>query len=326
MVDQHGNSHDDLHGDGRRAAPVDAGATARAVSPVTVVAASGTPAVAALEPWHRRSLASCDLYFGFVRLAFLKFLAYRLRYYTGVVSYTIFVAGNYYLYQALFASRAADQSATIGGLTLEQMITYVGLSWIGRSFYFNNIDRNLSRQIQQGEIALQLIKPYHVQSVMMFEAVGEAGFRLLMFTAPILLLLVPLFGVQGPPDPSLYGWTLLSFALAFVVNSQINFLVGCLAFFLKNIHGVVRAKHITMEFLTGVLIPFTFFPEWFQKLVALLPFQAISYIPVTIYLGHRSGEALVMGLLVQAAWGLGLFFAGRLLWAFAVRHVTLQGG
>ena len=46
----------------------------------------------ALAPWRRDRSASLRLYVTFVRLAFLKFLAYRLRYYTGVVSYTIFVA------------------------------------------------------------------------------------------------------------------------------------------------------------------------------------------------------------------------------------------
>ena len=59
-----------------------------------------------LEPWRRTAGASCGLYLHFIRLAFLKFLAYRLRYYTGVISYTIFVAGYYYLYTALYASRA----------------------------------------------------------------------------------------------------------------------------------------------------------------------------------------------------------------------------
>ena len=49
---------------------------------------------AILEPWRRTAAASVGLYFHFIRLAFLKFLAYRLRYYTGVVSYTIFVSGH----------------------------------------------------------------------------------------------------------------------------------------------------------------------------------------------------------------------------------------
>jgi ABC-2 type transport system permease protein len=280
-----------------------------------------------LQPWHRGSLASAGLYLNFIRLAFLKFLAFRLRYYTGVISYSIFVAGNYYLYSALFASRVQQsQEAVLGGLTLTEMITYVGLAWIGRSFYFNNIDRTLAAQVEQGQIAMQIIKPYHVQTVMMFEAVGEAGFRLMMFTLPIVVVIVPLFGVHAPPDPALYGWTLLSFALAFLINSQINFLVGCLAFYLKNINGVIRAKMITIDFLSGVMIPFSFFPVWVQKLVTFFPFQGISYIPVTIYLGKRPGTELYEALLLQAAWGVGLLLAGRWLWNRAVRQVTLQGG
>lgn len=278
-----------------------------------------------LSAWRRSRPSTLALYFSFVRLAFLKYLAYRLRYYTGVLSYTIFIAGNFYLYTAIFQSRP-EADPRVGGLTLLEMVTYVSLSWIGRSFYFNNIDRTLSGQIRQGEIAMMLIKPLHVQTMMLFEAVGEAGFRLLLFTVPILAVVLPLFPLAPPPEPALYGWTLLSFMLAFVVNAQINFLVGCLAFFFKNINGIIRAKMVTMEFLTGVLIPFTFFPAWFQDLVAWLPFQAISYVPVTIYLGRRTGEDLAAALLVQAAWAVGLLLAGRLLWSWSVRHVTLQGG
>ena len=280
-----------------------------------------------LEPWRRGRAASLRLYLGFVRLAFLKFLAYRLRYYTGVVSYTVFVAGNAYLYRALFASRPEMAGeASIGGFTLAEMITYVAVAWIGRSFTFNNIDRTLSYQIQRGEIAMQLIKPLHVQTMMMFEAVGEAGFRLLLFTLPIMLVVVPLFGVLGPPRPELYGWTLASFLLALVINSQLNFLVGCLAFYLKNITGVMRAKHISIDFLAGVLVPFSFFPAWVQTAAAWLPFQGISYVPVTVYLGKRAGGDLPMALLVQAAWAVGLWLLGRWFWARAVRSVTLQGG
>jgi ABC-2 type transport system permease protein len=280
-----------------------------------------------LVPWRRTATATGGLYLHFIRLAFLKFLAYRLRYYTGVVSYTIFVAGHYYIYSALFASAVAESaSGTIGGLTLPEMITYVAVSWIGRSFYFNNIARELSRQVQEGEIAVLLIKPFHVQTMMMFEAIGESGFRLLMFTLPIMVVVVPLFGIQGPPSPDLYAWTFLSFSLALIIFSQINFLVGCLAFGMKNIQGVLRAKMVSTDFLTGVVVPFTFFPDWFQTVMAWLPFQYISYVPVTIYLGKRTGPDLTAALLIQLAWAVGLFVAGRLVWRRAVRDVIVQGG
>ena len=280
-----------------------------------------------LVPWRRTASASVGLYFYFIRLAFLKFLAYRVRYYTGVVSYSIFVTGHYYVYTALFASAVAE-SATgqLGGLTLPEMITYVAVSWIGRSFYFNGIARDLARMVQEGEIAMMLIKPFHVQSVMMFEAVGESAFRLLMFTLPIMVVIVPLFNIQGPPDPILYLWTFVSFCLALVIYSQLNFMLGCLAFAMKNIQGVLRAKMVSMDFLTGVVVPFTFFPDWFQTVMNYLPFQYISYVPVTIYLGKRQGPALQEALLVQLAWAVGLFLLGRLIWRLSVRNVIVQGG
>ncbi|MCP4293346.1 MAG: daunorubicin ABC transporter permease [bacterium] len=280
-----------------------------------------------LAPWRRGTLATYKLHGNFIRLAFLKFLAYRLRYYTGVVTYTIYVAGFYYLYNALFASRLEDGSSDlIGGLTLDEMITYVAISWIGRSFYFNNIAREISGQIREGQIAMQLIKPYNIQTVMMFEVVGESAFRLLMFTLPIMLVVVPLFGINGPPDSALYVWSFISFCLALVIYTQLNFLLGCMAFFTQNIQGVLRAKMVALDFLTGVIVPFTFFPESIQKMMNWLPFQSISYIPVTIYLGKRTGPDLWQGLVLQLAWAVGLYLLGRLIWSLSVRHVIVQGG
>lgn len=282
---------------------------------------------ALLAPWRRSPLATLGLYGHFVRLAFLKFLAYRLRYYTGVVSYTIFVAGHYYLYVALYAGRAAEGlPAEIGGLTVREMVTYVAVSWIGRSLYFNNISRDLARMVTHGEIAMHLIKPFHLQSVMMAEAVGEAGFRLLMFTLPIMVVVAPLFGVGGPADAAALGWTLVSFALSLVIYSQLGFLVGCLAFVMKNIQGVLRAQMVGMDFLTGVIVPFTFFPGWFQAVVAWLPFQCIGYVPVMIYLGKRQGLEVATGLLLQVGWALALGLAARLVWRVATRRLTVQGG
>jgi len=292
--------------------------------------AAATAAGAVLPRWRRGLRDTARLYGAFVRLAFLKLLAFRLRYYTGVVTYTIFVAGNFYLYRALFASRPGaggdPAAAVVGGLTLSQMVGYIVVSWAGRSFTFNNIDRTLAHQVVRGDVVFLLTRPFHVQTVMLSEALGEAAFRLLLFTAPILAVTGPLFHLPGPPQPSLLPWTLLSFALAWLVNTQISFLVGCLAFHLKNIQGVIRAKMVLMELLTGVLVPLTFFPGPARRLLELLPFQAVSYVPVTVYLGLRPGSALPRALLVQAGWAAALLLAGRWLWNRSLRAVTAQGG
>ena len=61
-------------------------------------------------------------------------------------------------------------------------------------------------------------------------------------------------------------------------------------------------------------------------LMGWLPFQYISYIPVTIYLGKHQGPDLTRVLLVQLAWSVGLFVTGRLVWNRSVRNVIVQGG
>ena len=65
---------------------------------------------------------------------------------------------------------------------------------------------------------------------------------------------------------------------------------------------------------------------WFQRAVEWLPFQGISYIPVTIYLGKRPGGELYEAIGLQLFWALLLFVAGRLVWRFSVKHVVVQGG
>ena len=82
----------------------------------------------------------------FVRIGFLNMLAYRARYYVGVLTYLFNVAVYYFIWRAVFR-----HSPTVVGLTLPQMITYVAVGWTIRSFYFNEIDRDIAAQVRSEE-------------------------------------------------------------------------------------------------------------------------------------------------------------------------------
>ena len=269
-------------------------------------------------------MSSASLYLEFTRMTFLQMLAYRLRYYTGVVTYLVFVAGNTALYHAMYASLPAGK--TIGGFSLPEILTYVAISWVGRSLTFNNIDREMAQQVTAGNIGQSLLKPVDYQLMSYFSAIGEMGFRLLLFTVPISLVIFPLFRVGGPASAAAAGWAFVSFLLGFFVNTGVNFVVGTFALHLKSIWGVIRAKSIVMELLTGTMVPFSFFPATFRKIAEALPFQAIGYVPVTIWLGKRDGHDIVSSLILQAMWAVVLFAVGTLLWRIGVKRTTIQGG
>ncbi len=269
-------------------------------------------------------MSALVLYLQFTRMTFLQMLAYRLRYYTGIATYLIFVAGNATVYRAIYASLPAG--AAIGGYDLTSVIGYVSIAWVGRSLVFNNIDREIAMQVSGGNIAQSLLKPVDFQRMIYFGALGELGFRFLLFTIPISLVIFPLFGLPGPAGPAAAAWGLVSFALAFLVNSGVNFITGAMALHLKSIEGLIRAKFIVMELLTGTLVPLTFFPDSVRKVAEVLPFAGIAYVPVSIWMGTIRDDAMLRALALQAFWAVLLYVIGAAVWAHGVRRTTVQGG
>jgi ABC-2 type transport system permease protein len=263
-------------------------------------------------------------YQGFFTGTFHKMLAYRVRYYTGIVSYLVYVTIYYFLWKAAFAT--LPTGATIRGFTFDEMVTYVSVAWCARSFYFNNVDRELGEQVQNGTIAVALSRPVSFQATVLAGALGEGVFRLLCFSLPIGVVIFLLFPAKAPPSLLQCGAFATSLLLSLVILTQVNFLVGMCAFPLENIDGVMRAKHYLLEVLSGVQIPVTVFPATLQTVSSFLPFKSIGFVPTAIWLGKLQGRGLVDGLATQAAWAVGLVLACAFVWNRATQRLTVEGG
>jgi ABC-2 type transport system permease protein len=122
------------------------------------------------------------------------------------------------------------------------------------------------------------------------------------------------------------GLFFASCVLALLIFTLINFMIGTLALQIQSIVGVIRAKYFIVEFTSGLLIPLSFFPERFQRILFYLPFPHISYTPLQIYLGKEQGWAACQALGAQALWVVGLCVAGRAYWRFSARRLSIQGG
>ena len=131
------------------------------------------------------------------------------------------------------------------------------------------------------------------------------------------------YPLRPPAGPLAAVGCLAGTVLAFVVYSQLNLLIGLCAVFTEHTIGLQRAKNAMVDLLGGVLLPLTFFPDWAQAVLAWLPFQAITFTPVAMYLGELN---VVRGLLVQVVWAALLFVLVRVLWRRALGELTVQGG
>src|SRR5271157_1956245 len=112
------------------------------------------------------------LYWAFARVGFINTLAFRLRYYTGIVTYFIYVSVYYFIWKAIY-----QHSTSIEGFDFAHLLTYIGVGWIIRSFYFNNIDQDIAYLVLEGRLAMDLIKPVNIQMMYVARAAGESVFR-----------------------------------------------------------------------------------------------------------------------------------------------------
>ena len=261
------------------------------------------------------------IYAEFGRVGFVNALAYRLRYFTGVVTYFIYVSVYYFIWKAIY-----EHSKSIEGFDFSQLLTYIAVGWIIRSFYFNNIDQALAYQVMEGRLAMDLIKPVNIQMMYVARAAGESIFRLGMLTAPTAVVLLLVYPLRRPASFRHGLAFLASVLLSFLIVAALNFAVGTFALRLKSILGLLRAKFFLLELFSGLLIPISFFPQIFQKIFSVLPFEYISYVPMLIYLGRLNGPEILKALALQLFWVAALLALGDGMWRWSSRKITIQGG
>jgi ABC-2 type transport system permease protein len=260
-------------------------------------------------------------YIEFSRVGFVNILAFRLRYFTGIITYFLNVTVYYFIWTAVFRS-----SSSLAGYTLAQMIAYVSVGWIIRSFYWNTIDQEMAYEVIEGKIAMDFIKPVSIQWMWISRAMGESAFRLVLLTLPTAVILALIFPIQGPASRENFLLFILAVVGSFFLMGAINFMIGTCAIPLKSILALIRAKYWLIELLSGLLIPIAFFPEKLQRLMAWLPFEHIANTPLQIYLGKFDRAHAWRALGTQWLWVIALLFLAHVWWDRASRKITIHGG
>jgi ABC-2 type transport system permease protein len=80
------------------------------------------------------------------------------------------------------------------------------------------------------------------------------------------------------------------------------------------------------DIFSGELVPLWFLPDWLQRIAWALPFQAMRFTPVAIYLGRYSHAEITRLLAVQAGWIAAVAAAQSLLWKRGLRRIVVHGG
>ena len=248
-------------------------------------------------------------------------MAYRVRFFMTIITGLIQVIAMYYIWQVVYL-----EQDDLSGYTLVQMVTYIFLSYAVRNLYTFGTERLISDNIRDGSVTMELIKPLNYQLARFFESLGAVIFEGILVGVVVLAVGFGVFRIQGPSSFFNGSLFIISITLSILINFALSYIVGLLSFSTTSIFGFISAKRFISSFLSGGLVPLTFFPNWLYEIAQLLPFQAMVASPIAIYLGQISSFEVTNILLIQLFWVVSLWLIGYGMWSWASRKITIHGG
>ena len=119
---------------------------------------------------------------------------------------------------------------------------------------------------------------------------------------------------------------LISQLIATMLNDVLNYIFGILCFYTTAGFGLNTIRQVIVNFLSGTLIPLSFFPGIFERIVSLMPFAGMAQNPVLIMLMKVSYLDALKLIGLSFIWLLILELLAWLLFNHASKKVTVQGG
>jgi ABC-2 type transport system permease protein len=254
-----------------------------------------------------------------------KLMSYRVDFWlTAIVAFATDIVVAYFVWLAVFQESGREQ---IGGYTHRGMVLYYVLAvLLGRLVRGQERQLALARDIYEGTLTRYLLYPTGTFPCKYAEHLGSLGpglLQLLLLGAAALLVLELPAGLH-------VGWTQIAMgATSVLVANLLYFLilypVQCIAFWADNVWTLNVMVRFVTGLLGGLLLPLSLFPDWSQRLLELLPFQYLFFVPVRTVLGEVTPDAWFRGLVIGLAWCVILAILGRLVWRRGTLRYTGVG-
>jgi ABC-2 type transport system permease protein len=264
-------------------------------------------------------------YYSLFKMRLLKGLQYRIAALAGVCTQFFWGFMFIMIFEAFYASSAVQQS-----ISLRQLIQVI---WLQQSFlvfimlWFR--DSELLNLITNGNIAYELCRPTDLYSFWYAKLIAQRLSGALLRCFPIIFIaaLLPYpYNFSLPPNLFAFILFLITLILGLVLVVAISMLLYISIFYTMNATGSLLIFGVFGEFLSGLIIPVPFMPEFLKKIVYILPFRYTSDLPFRIYAGNIGINEALKSIGVQLFWIITLVLLGRLWMKKALRRIVIQGG
>lgn len=262
----------------------------------------------------------------FVSAGIQELITYRVNFFLYRIGDVMGAFVAFYLWKAVFDS---SHQSLIQGFTLSDMTLYIIMSFVTNLLTKSDSSFMIGWEVKDGSIIMRLLRPVHFAMSYLFTEIGSRWLVFVSVGLPFVILIAGLKLLSGEYFLQIVLITtvyLLSLILAFLINFFFNICFGFSAFVFKNLWGSNLLKNSLVAFLSGSLVPLTFFPKIIAELLSFLPFSSLIYTPVMVIIEKYSMSQMIQALSLQLFWLFIMIALSQLIWKCVQNYITIQGG
>lgn len=250
---------------------------------------------------------------------FKESLVYRFSMILSVIIGPLIFFVDFVIWSAIYQ---ASGKMVIAGLNFDGMMTYLAVSLASSYLLYDNVRGTLSDRVGGGTLTMFILRPVDYLRSEFVHKIGHRSLAALIEFFPVLFIIGLFFGFNMFYTKNLLFY-IIALAIAFTMSFLINGLLGIVAFWTVRPRAFSRIYEMILPFLTGGFFPLSLYPAQLQKIVALLPFQFIAYVPSRIFLGNYELGGVVLSPVEIILYGLLqiiiLYGLLRLFWTLSIK-------
>lgn len=272
------------------------------------------------------------LYLPFAKAGVKTELSYKAQIVMWIVISFIEVFFILFLYQAIYRNSPEGMGAVINGFTFDDMVLYMITSFVF-SFVMGTGDTsyNIYTDIREGTIANTLTKPVSYRLRHLSTFLGMVALDVVIVMLPLMTLTYGTFFALGMIKMKAIDFIVnLVFFFIFTIlgcfmNDAISYFVGMLVFFTDHLFGLNMARTALQGFMAGKMVPLAYMGV-VGVIFSYTPFAFLGSVPVLTLMGKVAVLDIIVYIFVAIAWILVIELVNHLIFSYAMRKLTVQGG
>lgn len=213
------------------------------------------------------------------------------------------------------------------GYSRPEMLTYVLIMNVLRSFVFTGRGWQLVGEISNGKIASYLVRPLSYHGYALSLDLAQKTVHVLSAVFEISLLAFLVRGELYIPQSSM-AWML--FVVAAVISSLLfffmEFLISTLAFWTSESGGPLFCFELFLQFAAGAFFPLDVLPPALRTALSATPFPYMVFFPIRILLGKVGPSQACRLIAFESLWLAAFAAASVALWRRGLNSYSAEGG